>query len=414
MLFLKLVRLSIVAVLMFSVSSAQAENSVRVESKTFTPGQTTCTVGVFLTNDIGLNAFNMPLEIRTVSGGAYMAGAFSRGPNPMGRLHNSPLGPAGCDSRGCWPAAGTTLQTFAIPGGGGCPRPADPTTGWNSPSIAPDFVSPDAIIHNCVSKGDPNIGEPITMSPGMDSPETRFASYLIVFNVNANSGQFEIDTTCISNGLRLNYYVDTGGGFSYFAPEFTKGVITIFACDTSLTPDCDGDGLLNAADNCPGVANPGQEDGDGDGDGDHCDNCISTANPTQLDEDADGVGNACDNCPNVVNSSQQNADGDAYGDACDPCPSNPSVWCPCNCVCHADPECNGEANIIDVILVGNRAFRGALQTTNAGCTPHGVVVDGNTDVNCSGATDVLDVVSMVDVAFRGADPATRFCDPCGL
>lgn len=412
MLFSKLVHLSIVAVVLVSVSSARAENSVRVESKTFTPGQTTCTVGVFLTNDIGWRGFNMPLEIRTISGGAYMVAAFSRGPNPLGRLHNSPLGAAGTN----WPSAGITQRTYAVPvAAGSCPRPTDSVSSWNSAAANPDYISPDAILHACVSTGDPNIGEDITLDPGADPPETRFASYRIVFNVNANSGQFEIDTTCLLPSTRLVYVVDAGNGdVVSLAPEFTKGIITIFACDTSQVPDCDGDGLLNAADNCPGVANPGQEDGDGDGDGDHCDNCISTANPTQLDEDADGVGNACDNCPNVVNSSQQNADGDAYGDACDPCPNNPSVWCPCNCVCHADPECNGEANIIDVILVGNRAFRGALQTTNAGCTPHGVVVDGNTDVNCSGATDILDVVSMVDVAFRGADPATRFCDPCGL
>ena len=35
--------------------------------------------------------------------------------------------------------------------------------------------------------------------------------------------------------------------------------------------DADGDGIADEADNCPGDANPGQEDGDGDGIGDACD-----------------------------------------------------------------------------------------------------------------------------------------------
>lgn len=68
--------------------------------------------------------------------------------------------------------------------------------------------------------------------------------------------------------------------------------------------DVDGDGVDNGADNCPAVANAGQEDEDGDVVGDVCDNCPTEANAAQGDmqeisnnDVADGVGDACDPRP---------------------------------------------------------------------------------------------------------------------
>ncbi|MFO1009128.1 MAG: M6 family metalloprotease domain-containing protein [Planctomycetota bacterium] len=85
--------------------------------------------------------------------------------------------------------------------------------------------------------------------------------------------------------------------------------------------DSDGDGVPNASDNCPTIANANQANGDGDALGDACDNCPSVTNANQANGDADAFGDVCDNCVAVANNSQANGDGDALGDACDNCPT---------------------------------------------------------------------------------------------
>ncbi|MBI5549483.1 MAG: hypothetical protein HY901_36820 [Deltaproteobacteria bacterium] len=72
-----------------------------------------------------------------------------------------------------------------------------------------------------------------------------------------------------------------------------------------------------------------------------------------LDQDKDGIVNAQDNCPLAANPGQENADGDAAGDACDPCPATlclgtclpaaPAEGRPadtCYFACGGQPDCN--------------------------------------------------------------------------
>lgn len=82
----------------------------------------------------------------------------------------------------------------------------------------------------------------------------------------------------------------------------------------------------------------------------------------------------------------------------------------CDCSCHADPECNGASDVIDVVLTINRAFRGAGGLEDAKCVTHSSVVDGRTDVDCSGTTDAADVVRLIDVAFNAQ--LLQECKPC--
>lgn len=89
--------------------------------------------------------------------------------------------------------------------------------------------------------------------------------------------------------------------------------------ELSSTEDADGDGLMDACDNCPDDSNEDQADEDEDGEGNICDNaCLDGGDQ---DSDQDGLDNECDNCPNVSDS-QQDDDMDKIGDDCDNCPNN--------------------------------------------------------------------------------------------
>ncbi len=96
-------------------------------------------------------------------------------------------------------------------------------------------------------------------------------------------------------------------------------------------PDDDHDGVLDAVDTCKGLGAKNQKDSDGDGFGDPCDACPTDPAEwnakTQFDQD--GVCQAVDNCPSVANPSQANVNlevetvrqAERLGDACEPVPA---------------------------------------------------------------------------------------------
>jgi hypothetical protein len=118
-----------------------------------------------------------------------------------------------------------------------------------------------------------------------------------------------------------NWTPTVGGDYTYVVVVWSEtgyGRMQISFVDGTITvPDADGDGICDDEDNCPYVANPGQEDGDADGLGDVCDGC--PADP-ENDADADGVCGDVDNCRYTYNPDQADFDGDLVGDACDNCP----------------------------------------------------------------------------------------------
>jgi len=162
--------------------------------------------------------------------------------------------------------------------------------------------------------------------------------------------------------------------------------------------DADTDGILAVCDNCPVVANGGQEDVDLDGKGDGCDNCPALANAGQADGDADGTGDVCDNCPTTPNASQANFDDDPFGDDCDVCPA---VAIGVNIVLlSGDVTNDGSVTSQDIISMVNHVFK-------SGPAPVPVPLVG--DADCSGTLTANDIIRLVNYVFKSAGAPCNVC-----
>jgi len=163
-------------------------------------------------------------------------------------------------------------------------------------------------------------------------------------------------------------------------PDFVESDLSAYGV-CSGCPDADLDGICDADDNCPAIANAGQEDSDSDGVGDACDNCPSIANAGQEDGDSDGVGDACDNCLTYANPGQE------------------------GCGSHGDLDGDGEFTALDLSILIDALFAGGDQPPQDPGCPH--VNRG--DVDCSGYDDALDLSYYIDLLFAGGSIP---CNPC--
>lgn len=115
-------------------------------------------------------------------------------------------------------------------------------------------------------------------------------------------------------------------------------------------PDTDSDGIIDACDNCPTVANQDQADADGDGVGDVCDDCPDDYNPNQADCDRDGIGDVCDD----------DIDGDGVPNASDVCPNTPG--------CDVMPDGRPRLDLNNDCSVDGLDIQLVVQQLLAGCS----------------------------------------------
>jgi hypothetical protein len=206
---LKLRTLVVTSIVLFVLSPAFAANTVTVDSKTVCTGQKDVTVKVKLVNDRELRHITIPLEVRSVKGGAYVSALrLSWGDRmPVGR--EEPLG-----------ENPFTNQYYVRD----CPCGKNKVQGYATIAHADTLKheiesSPTGILFSRFRMMGKNL------LPGAD--ET--GSIVMTFDIGSKPGVFEIDTTCICPSHNL-MFVESALGPLPIYPKFDKGVITVEAC----------------------------------------------------------------------------------------------------------------------------------------------------------------------------------------
>ena len=218
------------------------------------------------------------------------------------------------------PGDATWLHTFydqslwASPGGDFLAAPSasvlvggeGPYTWGSTPGLVADvqsWVDDPASNHGWVLVGDESESTTVERFDSRENPDDSLRPVLEV-----EFGRPE--SACTDAGLAGNAWgvctayceeLDCDGASPLASPTTCTRLDRVFERLTvgALLPceDDDGDGVLDALDNCPADPNPAQTDGDLDGVGDACDNCPAEANPLQEESFGDPTrGDACD-CP---------------------------------------------------------------------------------------------------------------------
>ncbi|MBI4508738.1 MAG: thrombospondin type 3 repeat-containing protein [Deltaproteobacteria bacterium] len=212
---------------------------------------------------------------------------------------------------------------------------------------------------------------------------------------------------CNNPGTSVNARYDSDGDSVVEACDNCPGIYNPGQEDANLDNignacDPDEDAILSEDDNCPLVYNPDQQDTDGNGMGDRCE-----CTPNSIDSDGDGISDACDACPNASDPEQRDSDGDGVGDACDNCPraSNPL---------QADGDGDGVGDACDACASSDTADSDQDGTPNA-CDNCPFVSNDQADADGDGIGDACDnCLSVQNPSQKDADADGRgdACDAC--
>jgi len=116
--------------------------------------------------------------------------------------------------------------------------------------------------------------------------------------------------------------------------------------------------------------------------------------PDDTDSDGDGIMDACDNCPEHYNPGQEDSNGDGTGDAC-----------ACNCGVWGDVTGDGVINPVDVVYMVNYVYLSVNMLVQPPNCPR---LAG--DVNCDDNVNPVDVVFYVNHVYLSLNMFCA--DPC--
>ncbi len=194
------------AKLWLSVAGCASLSSVVVESKTVSRNATGIRIGIFLTNDVALSNYVIPLEIRSTTGGAFitnMKRSYPTGTRLDGKL---------TDINVINWYDGNTIGTCKQGSSGGYTAIINQIQDSLFAVVSP----PEAVMF---TRG--KIFSP-ALPVGTDGSTPEM---VLTVDVNGSNGIFEIDTTCTNPANHLVYAQDITS--TKIIPSFTKGVIQI-------------------------------------------------------------------------------------------------------------------------------------------------------------------------------------------
>lgn len=215
-----------VAIVAGFATTTMAQNSIVIESRSVTPGTSQVQIGVHLENDADIMGIVLPLELRSLSGSAFIESGLTI--QPQGRISQLQAGITATYTFGNKSTA-LDVTTCGLDSNGYV---------WAKDTAGADYSSPDALLYAAISTDDT-----LDVLAGSDGvPGSGAPSLLIQFDVSSAEGQFEIDTVCIPQDNHL-LFIHSPYGETTVAPAFTKGVITVAdscACNCHTDPQCNG------------------------------------------------------------------------------------------------------------------------------------------------------------------------------
>ena len=156
----------------------------------------------------------------------------------------------------------------------------------------------------------------------------------------------------------------------------------------AIIPDGDGDGFPDGIDNCPNVANPGQEDADGDGVGDACDQCAGR-------DDAN-----CRCGDGILDHPNEECD---LGDAVNGQPASP-----CSATCQVNGHCTGTAQPCETAAqcpAGQGCCGDGTVEGDEGCDDGNIIESDLCTSTCQGNPAGIPVLGCEDLAGPNIIPA---------